>query len=471
MLRPIKKSPIRFNMVKSQPKHPLIVIIGATGTGKSKVRSPLSPLSKPTSSEIRLQLAVSLATRFGGEIINGDAMQMYEGLPIATNKLPTKDRKGVPHHLLGCIPIDDAPWTVEGFRSSASRVIDEVRGRGKLPILVGGTHYYVQSLVFKNSTLGSNEDLVDIEEQVKRWPILKASEEEMLAELRKVDPVMATRWHPNDRRHIRRSLEIWLTTGTRASDVYQMQRMEKDSLASQDASAIGVPYSGESEATSPFSLLFFWIHSSFEALKARLNDRVVAMIKEGLLEEVAAMHAVKQAAEAAGRSLDPDKGIWVSIGYKEFLPYLSATQSKDQDLESPEFKQIRLKCIEATQAHTRQYAKRQVRWIRLKLLHELRQQGVEKRLFLLDGTDLERWQENVERTALDLASKFMAGEPLPDSMLLSDAAEKILSRTNKEDDLIAMHCDGCQKTLMGDKQWDAHVRTKRHKIISRREMA
>ena len=413
------------------------------------------------------KLAVSLAKHCNGEIINGDAMQMYEGLPIATNKLPTKDRKGIPHHLLGCIPITDAPLTVEGFRSSASRIIDEVRARGKTPILVGGTHYYVQSLVFENSTLGNANDFVKVQEQEKQWPILKASGEKMLEELRKVDPVTAVRWHPNDKRHIRRSLEIWLMTGRRASDIYQMQNTKKEIFTNGDKNALMIPTSGELAAASLFNTLFFWIHCSPEALKARLDDRVVEMVKEGLLTEVAAMHAVHQAGEAAGRPLDQDKGIWVSIGYKELLPCLSAAQARNPDLKTLDLERLRLECIQATQAHTRQYAKRQVRWIRLKFLHELQQQGAEKRLFLLDGTDVEKWHENVERAAIDLTSKFMEGKILPNPTLLSAGAEEMLSRVGKEEDLIGMHCDSCQKTLMGEKQWNFHIRTKRHKATSR----
>ncbi|PHH84474.1 hypothetical protein CDD83_1891 [Cordyceps sp. RAO-2017] len=116
------------------PAEPLVVVLGATGTGKS-------------------ELAVELATRFRGEIINADAMQLYEGLPILTNKMPVAERRGVPHHLLGHISAGDAPWDVDAFKRAATALMADIRRRGRLPILVGGTHYYVDPLLFPDVIL------------------------------------------------------------------------------------------------------------------------------------------------------------------------------------------------------------------------------------------------------------------------------------------------------------------------------
>ena len=396
---------------------------------------------------------------------------MYEGLPIATNKLPAKERKGIPHHLFNCIPITDAPWTVENFREQALKTIEDVRARQKLPILVGGTHYYLQSLVFDNGVLGNTHGYLPIDDQEKKWPILRASGEEMLEELRKVDPVMANRWHPNDKRHIRRSLEIWFTTGKRASEIYneQAKRAPKNSSSSPIV-ASKPPAAGEPLSAAHFDPLFLWIHSAPEALKARLDERVQKMVKDGLLTEVAAMRAVVQAAASTGQALPEDRGIWVSIGYKELLPYVVATQDEKNILNPKHSEKLRLGAIEATQAHTRQYAKYQVRWIQLKFLHELRQQGGEGNMFLLDGTDLERWHETVEATAIDLTSRFLQGESLPDPTQLSTAAAEMLAKVYNDKDQSAIHCDACDKTLMGKKQWTDHTITRRHKAALRAQL-
>lgn len=98
---------------------------------------------------------MDLASRFNGEIINGDAMQMYRGLPIITNQIPVEERNGVPHHLISCVELDEQPWFVGRFRSESLRLIDDIHARGKTPVLVGGTHYYTQAVLFKDQLLGA----------------------------------------------------------------------------------------------------------------------------------------------------------------------------------------------------------------------------------------------------------------------------------------------------------------------------
>ncbi|KAK2074077.1 hypothetical protein P8C59_008314 [Phyllachora maydis] len=194
--------------------NPLIVICGSTGTGKS-------------------DLAVELAMRHNGEIINADAMQMYEGLPIMTNKISQEQQRGVPHHLLGTIPLDEKPWTMAQFKPAVLKLQDEIRSRGRLPIVVGGSHYYINSLLFKD--FGILDDVADSEpvgsfDQARyeeKFPILKASAEEMVAKLREVDPDVSLRWHPNDVRKIQKSLRIYLTTGKRPSDLFAEQQARK----------------------------------------------------------------------------------------------------------------------------------------------------------------------------------------------------------------------------------------------------
>ena len=213
-------------------------------------------------------------------------MQMYDGLPIITNKITVEEQQGVPHHLLGFIALDEEPWRVGLFKKKASNVIQEIRSRGRLPIIVGGTHYYTQSLLFEDSLVNdqvdggdqvptelSNQDISD------KFPILDGPTETMIERLREVDPVMADRWHPNDRRKIRRSLEIFLLTGKRASDVYAEQLEIKSSNRKMESAE-----EGPSQSIS--DTLLFWVHSDSEVLKNRLDNRVDKMVKAGLLDEV-----------------------------------------------------------------------------------------------------------------------------------------------------------------------------------------
>ncbi|PSK43142.1 tRNA dimethylallyltransferase [Elsinoe australis] len=471
----------------TKPK--LIAVVGATGTGKS-------------------ELAVSVASHFNGEILNADAMQLYTGLPVITNKIPVSERCGIPHHLLGCIGLDEQPWTVGKFVSSALETIEEIRARGKLPILVGGTHYYTQSLLFKDALADEAKGNVDVSgedqnetsdvlsngrvyEDIKtRYPVLDAPTAEILAKLQEVDPVMAERWHPNDRRKIQRSLEIWLQTGRRASDIYAEQKGRRG----VDTNGTGEPEDVEvvSEKTvkehldTPSGLrmdtLLFWVHAQTDTLYDRLNGRVDKMMNEGLMSEVEELSSYAK----THPDLDQTSGIWVSIGYKEFLPYIKHTEQEDAQatVQKPENESIRTETaqddalskkllsegVEATKAGTRQYAKRQVRWIRIKLMNALQSarpvgEGV---LYVLDGSDISRFQEDVLTKAQNLSERWLKGDEMPDPASVSQVAEELLKP--KREDLSnsvgkweRQFCTVCKVVGVTPSDWDLHVKSRRHR--------
>ena len=412
---------------------------------------------------------MTLAQRFQGEIINGDALQLYEGLPIATNKLPANERQGIPHHLLGCIKIHEEPWTVTHYRRRANQVAEDIRSRGKLPILVGGTNYYVQSLLLENAILNEEgSDLMPLDDMERAWPILRASTEEMMEELKRVDPVMASKWHPKDRRKIRRSLEIWLTTGNRASELYEAQK-NNEAQANDDGSARNTyedPSASESKLgtrtiTRP---LIFWIHADSEELQDRYHERTTGMLQSGLLAEVESMHLSFQDLLSKGRPVDQSYGVWIAIGYKELLPYISA--AKNATSRSQEIEALQEEGTEAITTATRQYAKNQVKWIRNRLLHSLLAEDKGGSMFVLEGTQLPCWKSDVEDVATGLTEKYMQGVPLPCPLEMSDTAKTLLQPPEKAN-ISARYCDVCQQTLMTDAQWDKHMKSKRHRRAAR----
>ncbi|KAF2102680.1 tRNA isopentenyltransferas-like protein [Rhizodiscina lignyota] len=437
-------------MSARKPLQPLVAIVGATGTGKS-------------------QLAVELALRFNGEIINGDAMQLYEGLPVITNKVTTEECKGVPHHLLGCIGLEEPTWTVGRFVNKALGIIDEIRSRGRLPILVGGTHYYTQSLLFRESLADDDDkdaDFLNSEERDQKWPIMQESTEVILEKLKEVDPVMADRWHPKDRRKIQRSLEIWLKTGKTASQTYEEQQQIRNGQA---------PGEGDESTTNIDGLrcptLLLWVHCDPDTLRTRLDARVDVMVRNGLLDEVKSLHTFLQQQNNNGQQVDRSRGIWVSIGYKEFEEYQSAVESgskSDKRLE-----ELKEAAIERTKAATRQYAKRQVRWIRIKLIHALRSQGAGDSMFVLDGSDLGSWHQDVEVQALELAQVFLAGEAMLDPATLSDVSALLLEPKREYDmsqrrDLWERRvCEPCNTVLVTESDWNQHIKSKGHKFALR----
>ncbi|KAH7393396.1 mitochondrial putative tRNA dimethylallyltransferase [Cadophora sp. MPI-SDFR-AT-0126] len=441
-------------MAKKPPKDPLIVVLGATGTGKS-------------------QLAVDLAKRFNGEVINGDAMQMYDGLPIITNKMTREEQQGIPHHLLGFIALDEEPWRVGLFKQKAGQIIREIRSRGRLPILVGGTHYYTQSLLFDETlvqTSPSDKDQSQYgytnQEMAKKYPILDGPTGDMLVRLREVDPVMADRWHPRDRRKIRRSLEIFLVSGKKASDIYaeqmEMKAANKNLNCDEDSIAATLVDSR--------SMLLFWVHAESEILKKRLDARIDKMLVSGLLDEVKSMESFLQKQLASGVDVDRTRGIWVSIGYKEFEPYLKALNS-DTASASEVQKSYELS-IEQTKAATRQYAKQQGRWIRLKLIPALAEVDAKERLYLMDGSDVSQFPETVSQPAIGIVESFLNGTERVPPRSVCAAASQILDpnmRVEPKDPNFRQECELCHTVVVTDDQWQIHLKSRRHRALIKKK--
>ncbi|KAM0722420.1 hypothetical protein Q7P37_001861 [Cladosporium fusiforme] len=440
-------------MAQQSKRQPLIAIVGSTGTGKS-------------------DLAVSLAQRYNGEVINGDAMQLYEGLPIITNKITVEERKGIPHHLLGCIGFGEPTWVVGTFVKRALGVIDEIRSRGKLPILVGGTHYYTQSLLFRDRLAEDEDDAHDGEKKAEakapadsleeRFPILKEPTATLLEKLQEIDPVMADRWHPNDRRKIQRSLEIYLQTGRKASDIYAEQRLA-------NASASGDATGDDAESGMRFPTLLFWIHAESETLRIRLDKRVDKMLTQGLLDEVHQLHAYATAQSEEDKPVDESRGIWVSIGFKEFKTYITALQSGTTS--EAELAALKAEAIERTKIATRQYAKRQIRWIRIKLLHALSSANASQSLYLLDGSDVSNFPTSVIQPAEELTEAFLAESPMPEPKSLSEAGAEQLTAKQDHDlaatpkKWIRQSCDLCGVTCVTENQWEQHSRSRAHRRL------
>ncbi|KAL8661918.1 MAG: hypothetical protein Q9202_005201 [Teloschistes flavicans] len=414
-------------MSSSSASPRILAIVGATGTGKSK-------------------LAVALAEKFNGEIINADAMQMYEGLPVATNKIPFLERKSIPHHLLGCVKPIEEPWKVGKYVRTAMKIIENILGRGRLPILVGGTHYYIQSLLFKETIVDRLEsDYKTAEAQEIEWPILAASTSEMLEQLRRVDPELASKWHPNDRRKIRHSLELYHTSGKKPSDIYREQR----EAASRNGSCQTLHDQGHRQVTdnvnhSAPSLqldpLVLWTYAEPDKLATRLDLRVEQMVQNGLIEEVVSMQKSLQNLKQTGFKTDQASGIWTAIGFKELAPYVMASPAGDAG--SDHLEMMKQKGVELTQSATRQYARRQHIWIRGKLLRALQDNHKLHQTVLLDSTELAQWQQSVEEPAVDAVSTFLMGKPpltspkVAHAMLVPKAGANIKAR----------HCDVCDVT-------------------------
>ena len=370
--------------------------------------------------------------------------------------------------------------------SHARSQIREIRSRGRLPIIVGGTHYYTQSLLFQEppiaapTTIGKpGDNKLSRQEISARYPILNASTEEIWTRLKEEDPVMAQRWHPNDRRRIQRSLEIFLLTGKRASDTYDEQRRaaappkmtlpeleSKPSLTSV-TETLNVSTEAPAGRTLRFPTLILWAYAAADVLKPRLEERVHAMLRGGLLSEVELLDRQRRDEQGRGISTDTTRGIWVSIGYKEFLPFLTALNSGQ--VSAVELESIEEKAIRRTQTATWQYAKRQIRWIRIKLLHAVSDAGAKQQIFVLggDGESADGFS-SVIATGADLVHRFLGGAQLPAAAPVSPLGAELL--VPKQDDMsrnpelwVRKRCEVCETVTVTEQDWAQHVRSRGHR--------
>ena len=400
-------------------------------------------------------------------------MQMYNGLPIITNKIPENERHSIPHHLLGTVNLASEPWTVPKFVHESQRIIQEIRSRGRLPILVGGSHYYTQALLLKDSLVAPPEAAQHSEDEREAsdsqpWPILSAATHEIYAKLLEIDPVIAKRWHPNDRRHIQRSLEIWLQTGRKASDIYEeqyQQRVSQQQTAThQEDRTSGSPGDIMVGTGMRYPTLIIWVETEDVVLRQRLDSRVEIMVKDGMIEEALYLDRLERDQDAEGHPVDTGRGIWISIGYKELKPYVNAMMTGDVDQSGLD--SLRELCIEDTKIATRKYARRQKRWIRIRLANSFEEAGATKRFFVLDSTNLKQWESNVTLPSQAIVEEFLKGQSLPDPSSLSEMAEKVLPTISLNDSrhqtFLARTCEVCNKTAATDLEWQRHLASRRH---------
>ena len=277
---------------------PLIVIAGPTCVGKTET-------------------AIALARSIGGEIVSADSMQVYRGMDIGTAKASVAEREGIPHHMIDVAdPSED--YNVNRYSEAALQCISDIRSRGKVPIVVGGSGFYIDALLYgqPESEPGTDPDL--------RSELRKRASEgelpELYSELKKLDPAYAESIHPNNRVRVIRGLEYTLTTGTPYSQ-YTRARMD---------------------AKPRFDHRFFVLDDDRMELYSRIDARVDRMVADGLLFEVKRLMD-----DGIGRDTVSMQG----VGYRQMFDYLSGEMALEE-------------AIESIKVETRHIAKRQLTWLR-----------------------------------------------------------------------------------------------------------
>ncbi|HAL08749.1 MAG TPA: tRNA (adenosine(37)-N6)-dimethylallyltransferase MiaA [Staphylococcus sp.] len=281
---------------------PLIAIVGPTAVGKT-------------------ELSIKLAKALNGEIINGDAFQIYKGLDIGTAKVTEEEKEGIVHHLIDVYEPDE-PYSVYKFKQDFTEVVDDIHSRGKLPILVGGTGLYVQSVLYDYQLEEediSSEKMEIIKNKLKE--LSNFTNIELHNYLKDFDPETSSTVHPNNRKRVERSIEFYLKTKKTLSERKKSQT-----------------FSGK------YSTILVGIEMSREILYERINMRVDMMLQRGLLREVS--NLVEEGYEHS-QSMQ-------AIGYKELIPVVKG----EIDIETSK---------EQIKQNSRRYAKRQMTWFKNKM--------------------------------------------------------------------------------------------------------
>ena len=285
-------------VVKQQEKEPLIILTGPTAAGKTS-------------------LSIELAKSIGGEIISADSMQVYKKMDIGTAKIRPEEMQGVPHYLIDELDPSEE-FNVVAFVEKSKEAMKKIYAAGHIPIIVGGTGFYIQALLY-DIDFSQHEDKESYRKELEQ--LAKEKGKEYLYEiLKKKDPEYATITHCNNVKKVIRALEYYKETGKKLSEHNEEQRQKE----------------------SPYNFAYFVLYHDREELYDRINRRVDLMMEDGLLFEVESL--IK---EGYTKNLVSMQG----LGYKEFFDYFDGRMTLEDT-------------VDKIKKDTRHFAKRQLTWFR-----------------------------------------------------------------------------------------------------------
>lgn len=279
-------------------KKPLIILTGPTAVGKTKA-------------------SIGLAKALNGEIISADSMQVYKYMDIGSAKIRPEEMQGVRHYLVDELEPDEE-FHVVRFQQMAKAAMEEIYAKGKIPIVVGGTGFYIQALLY-------DIDFTENEEDTAYREVLEQIAEEKGAEhlhdmLREVDPESAESIHANNVKRVIRALEFYKLTGQKISEHNEKERAKE----------------------SPYDFCYFVLNDDRQLLYNRIDLRIDKMLEEGLLEEVSSLK---------DKGYTKDMVSMQGLGYKEILDYLNGECTLEE-------------AVYILKRDTRHFAKRQLTWFR-----------------------------------------------------------------------------------------------------------
>ena len=279
-------------------KKPLIILTGPTAVGKTKA-------------------SIGLAKALNGEIISADSMQVYKYMDIGSAKIQPEEMDGIKHYLINELEPDEE-FHVVRFQQMAKQAMEEIYAQNKIPIVVGGTGFYIQALLYDIDFTDGNED-TDYRQELEALAA-KEGAEALHALLQEVDPESANVIHANNVKRVIRALEFYKQTGERISEHNEQERQKE----------------------SPYDFCYFVLNDQRARLYDRINLRIDQMLETGLIEEVQALK---------DKGYTKDMVSMQGLGYKEILDYLNGVCTLEE-------------AIYILKRDTRHFAKRQLTWFR-----------------------------------------------------------------------------------------------------------
>lgn len=450
----IKKMEGNIEKIEENPEI-IIFIIGTSAVGKTKLSLVLGEQLKNC------------------EIINCDSMQLYKNADIMTAKATKEERAKIKHHLFDILELSKKDFTRPDYTEIATNLINSLFKQGKIPIIVGGTHYYIESLLFKDDELFQDLEKEEEKEQQNNNSNKNSAKEEELFDyelLKTIDPLMAEKTHPNDKRRIRNYIKFYNRTKKLPSELFMNCETNK-SLRYKNAIVLW-----------PFM-------QNMEILKEKARVRIDEMVNFDGIEEIINVYeffcSQIQNINEIDSYIDFQKGVLQAIGYKEFFPFYKEVKRillKDQisfkqlnQIEKSDFLksiennkivgEVLKKCKEFLLIKTMKYTKKQLVWIE----NRLSNLKVLENCFFKFEFDCylgDNFSNKVVSPATQIIADFTKN--LNNSQLESKFNEylaKNKKKNNKKtriEDWKKHFCEICECELNGPKEWEIHLISRKH---------
>ena len=434
----------------TNPNKIIIFIMGTSAVGKTK---------------LSLEIADKLKNC---EIINCDSMQIYKEADIMTAKATKEERNKIKHHLLDVLDISMKEFNRNNYMDLAIPLIETLFNAGTIPIIVGGTHYYIESLLFRDNEMFEEEE-ADYKD--KNCEEINKLEDYKL--LQQIDPVIASKIHCNDKRKIRNYLNLYNKYKKLPSELVKSYEFDK-TLRYENA-------------------IVFWPYmKNIEVLKQKARLRIEEMVNNEGIKEIISVYEnfCKEAKEVENldKTLDFQRGVLQAIGYKEFFPFYKEVKklliklnlsyekviSNEQELEDlllyikddDELQKNLKECKEKLLMKTMKYTKKQLVWIENRLCNfKILQQRIFKLEF--ESYNGDEFNQKVLMPACDIMLGFYL--KVDHNELAENYKNFLIKNENKNnmkrfslEEWKKFYCEICDYELNGPKEWEIHLKSKKH---------